>query len=234
MKISTFIGTGLVLGLAAMTFAAVDGYLIKMTPKVGDVVKYKLKASLEVMGQQAKVTAITSEKVTKVDEDGTYTVESTQSDLKVQLGEQEIEPPASGATVEVRKANGTLVEIRGENVDSNSYRMNALSALVPSDKPVKVGDTWTNDVKSDAKTGAVAAKAEYKVIGEEKVGDYETLKLKVTVKETEGSEPASSEFTLWLDKANWTMVKLDGKLINAPMPGAPTPVTANMTLERVK
>jgi hypothetical protein len=62
-----------------------------------------------------------------------------------------------------------------------------------------VGDTWAEDVKADAKTGAEADHADYKIVSEEKVGDIDTIKVHATIKETSGGDPASSEGTYWLD-----------------------------------
>jgi len=226
--------TGLaMLALAAFASAAIGGITIHRTPKEGEVTKYRMKADLEVMGQPATFTGLIQEKVTKVDTDGTYSIEQTQLEGKVNIGGNDMDIPSSGsASTTVYAANGDTKEIRGESATPEAYRMSALGAFIEPGKEINVGDKWTHDFKADSKTGQVAAKVEYTYLADEKVGDVDCYKIHVVVNETEGATPASSDTNLWVDKANGQMVKMEGKWTNAPFPGAPEPITATVSLTR--
>lgn len=233
MKFNKF-GVIAVAALSAVAFAAVDGISIARKVKEGDIARYKMSADIDFGGMDIKFSGLVEEKIAKVNPDGTYSLEQNQIEGKVNVAGQEQEMPTSGVNTTVYLPNGEVKEIVGEQGTEDAYRMANLSLIRDPGKELKVGDTWTHEFKANAKTGAVAAKAEYKVLGEEKVGTYETVKIKADVKETAGSEPASSNGTAWINKADGSLIKLEAKWVNAPFPGAPAPINAVVKLERVK
>ena len=232
---NTYKKTGIGLMVAALSVAAwavQDGINLKRTAKVGDSITFKLKADVEVGGMEANFTAKVVEKVTKVESNGNYTVESSQKEGKIQFGGQEMEAPESTQTF-TYKATGEVLDIKADSVDSSVYRMANLQAFVVPDKALKTGDEWPVEVKKDEKTGAVALKGTYKIDGEEKVGDYDCFRVKFSLKETEGGDSAASaDGTSWISKKDGTLVKADGKWNNAPFPGAPGPINAKVTMTR--
>jgi hypothetical protein len=222
----------LLLSLSALALAAVDGLSVRRQPKVDQIIKLRLKANLEIGGVQATYTGLVVEKTTKVDTDGSFTYEETQSEGSAKFGDQTVPVPDIGPFPVTLNADGSLKEIKGDasTAGPEAYRMTNLEVLIDSGKPLAVGDTWSVDIKAGDK--AKAAKAEYKVIAEEKAGDIDTIKVKFTVKETEGTEPASSDGTYWISKADGSLVRSEVKWANAPFPGAPTPISATMTETR--
>ncbi|MEY4881776.1 MAG: hypothetical protein RLZ87_1205, partial [Armatimonadota bacterium] len=50
--------------------------------------------------------------------------------------------------------------------------------------------------------------------------------------ETEGNEPAAIEGTVWVSKADCSIVKGTAKWMNVPMAGAPMPINGEFTLTR--
>jgi len=220
------------LAVAALAMAAVDGFDIKRSPKEGETTKYRLKADIEAGGGTATLTSLSQEKITKVDADGKYTVETTQLEGKLSFNGQDIDFPTPPPEVTVYAPGGKIAQIKGDFVDGNRYRVANMGTLFEPGKTVNVGDAWTYNVEADDKTGAVASKVDYKVLSEEKVGDFDTLKIQFSYKETTGSDPASCEGTMWLSKADWTLVKLDSKYVNAPFPGAPGPTNASIQITR--
>lgn len=216
--------------LSAYALAAVQGYSLKRTPKAGDALKYRLKVNMDLGGQAATMSALVTEKVTAVDPTGNFTVQADQSQLDVKLGDQPIPAPEqSSPEVSVYAPNGDIVEIKGNDVQPAFYRMATLSVFLAPDKPVAVGDTWSHDFPADPKTGRVAAHGDFKVLGEEKVGAVDTLKVQATIKET-GADGASTDCTYWINKTDGTTVKMDGKWSNVPIPGSPVPITGTVTL----
>jgi len=232
---NTFNKTGFGFFVAALSVAALavqDGVSLKRAAKVGDTVTFRLKADVEIGGMEANFTAKVVEKVAKVETNGNFTIDSTQSEGKIVFGGQEMEAPEQSQTF-TYKATGEVVDIKAENTDSTVWRMANLQSFVVVDKALKVGDEWTTEGKKDEKTGAVATKGTYKIEGTETIGKYECLKVKFSIKETEGGDTAASaEGISWVNKKDGTLAKFEGKWINAPFPGAPGPINAKIVMTR--
>lgn len=228
---TTILALGAVLAVGAIALAAQE-FTLKRVAKVGDVIKLKMSVDAEFAGTPIKVTATSIDKVIKVEDNGNITTESTQTNMKIKFGDQEFDQDSESPRVYVTKPTGELIEIKGDGVDNGYWRMANMNVLRMPDKPVKVGDKWTFEIAKDAKTGAVAAKHEYEVLGVEKVGRYECLKIKHTFKETEGSEPASANGTLWVDLSDGSLVKAETTQNKVPIPEAPAPMDMKILLER--
>lgn len=227
------LGLGTLAVLSALALAAQAGPLVRKV-QVGEELKYRVKANVELGGNAIVFSGLQTEKVLEVGTDGTYTVESKTTDAKVTFGGQEIEIPAdqSPSTTSVYNLDGTIKEIRGDNAQAESYRFANLATVFLNGKEAKVGEAWTNEKTADSKSGAVAYKSTYKIVGEEKVGSLDTWKIEFSTKESEGDAPASSDGTVWIDKADATLVKTEAKWSNAPFPGAPGPVNGTVTVTR--
>lgn len=213
--------------LAAAAFAG-QGVMLRWTPKEGDELKYQTVGKFEVGGISAEMTSVNIHKVIRVDPDGSFLVEAKPIDGKVVYNGTEL--PSKGATIQtVYAAGGELKEIRGDKPDTTGYRMANLSNFHAPTKAVMVGDTWTAEGKADAKTGAVAWKADYKVLGEETIGPYTALKMDVNARETDGTDGAKATGNIWVGK-NGVLVRSELKWSNMVVPGAPAPVNATLTM----
>jgi len=213
--------------LAAAAFA-VQGVSLRWTPKEGDELKYQTVGKLELGGQEAQITTINIHKVIRVESDGSFLVEAKPVEGKAIYNGAEI--PVRGATIQTEyAAGGELKTIRGDKPDTTGYRMANLTGFHAPDKPVMVGDTWSAGGKSDAKTGAVAWKVDYKVLGEETIGPYTALKMDVNARETEGSDGGKATGNVWVGK-NGVMVRTELKWSNMTVPGSPAPVNGSLTM----
>lgn len=225
--------TGFGIFVAALSVAALavqDGISLKRTAKVGDSAKYRLKADVDVQGTEVQFTALVSEKISKVESNGNYVIESTQSEGKATFGGQDMDAPTTSQTM-TYKSTGELLELKAEDTSPQVYRTAILTTFVVTDKPVKVGDTWNVELKKDDKTGAVPVKGSYKVEAEEKVGEVECFKVKYTTKENEGGDAAATvEATSWINKKDGSLVKSEGNWKNVQFPGVPMPINAKFTL----
>lgn len=224
----------LAVAASATAFAAIDGFSVGRKPKEGDTVRYRMTADVDFGGMAIKAKFLVAEKVTKVEADGSYKLEQNQLEGTIDLNGQTQDMPAGNPSTMVYTKEGDLKEVTGGEATPDSYRMANLGGLHDPGHTINVGDTWTYEIKADSKTGAVAAKAEYKLVGEEKVGDIDCLKISRKVKETEGTDPASSDGTVWISKEDGSSVKEEGKWTNAPFPGAPAPINATITMVREK
>jgi hypothetical protein len=210
-------------------------YSLKRVAKIGDTAKYRLSMDVAFGDMQFKMTSTSTVKVVRVDEDGTVTTQTSQGEYKIKIKgvADEMTAPDSEPTTAARKANGELVSLNGDRIDASSYRLDNLNAFHAPDNPVKVGDRWTFDSKGNTATGAVAGKAEFELLGIERVGPYEAAKVRWTYQETEGPTPATSEGTVWIDVKDGSLVKSEGKLKNAPLRDAPRPVDFSFITERI-
>ena len=211
-----------------------DAASFKRVLKVGDTMKFKLKADLEFGGQQVVFTADLMEKVTDVGADGNYKIEASQSDGKMNMNGQESDvPDQAHSNTTTYNASGEILEIVGDSVEAGAYRMATLGVMKAPDAPAKIGDSWTYKIVANAKTGVVNGTADYKYLGNEKVGDRDTVKVSVKVKESEGSDPAGNEGTVWLDIKDFSLVKSDTAWTNPPIPNAPPNMNAKVLVTRV-
>ena len=236
MKRQTY-ALGVAVGLLSITgfaFAPLDGFSVKRQPKEGQIVKLRVKATLEIGGSQALFSGLVQDKTTKVDSDGAYTEEEQQTEGSAKIGDLTTAVPSIAAFPMIHNADGSLRELKGNPDVSgpDAYRMASLEVLVDAGHPLNVGDSWSTEIKADSKTGVKAAKADYKILGEEKIGEFNSIKVKFALKETEGTLPASSDGTIWINKADGTMVKEEITWKNAPFPGAQGPTNATMTVTR--
>lgn len=226
------VGIAAIAVLAAIAVAQ-DGFKLRRTPKVGDEVVMKLSAEVDVMGMNATFNAKVKEKVTKVDENGDYTIESSQSEGKIKFGDQEMDAPDGGTTTTKYSANGAILEIKGEDVGEDAIRLANMNAWQFEPKSYKTGDVIEYETKAAATSGGVASKTRI-VVGEvEKIGAWDAVKLTYTFKETTGEAPAESSGTAWLDAKTGSLIKAEGEYKNAPFPGAPGPINAKIKLERI-
>lgn len=229
---------GKVLGAAVLTAALMIGYAqdqsytLKFNGKEGDVMKYKLVIELDFGGQAVVATGSSTNKITKIEADGTRSIESTSGDLNVKFGEQEMTMPGLPPVTTVHKANGELVEVKGDGADADAYRRARLQSFVNPDKAVKVGDKWSFEQKSSKFNGVGAGKTEVEVLAVEKVGDHETLKLKITFKENGSDSALEATGTLWISTKDGELVKSVMNVKNYPVAGAPMPIEGKITVER--
>jgi len=221
-----------VAALSVAALAVQDGVNLKRAPKVGETTKYRLKGNVDMQGTDIPMSMLVTEKVTKVEDNGNYTVESAQSEGKVTTDSGEMDIPGSTIST-IFKTTGEVVEVKtGETETSSAMRLANLQAFVVQDKAVKVGDTWSVEIKKDEKSGAAAAKGTYKIEAQEKVGDYDCYKVTMSMKETEGDAPAGLDGTAWINVKDGGVVKMEGAWKNAPFPGVgPLNVKFSMTRE---
>ena len=230
----TAMRTRSVFALASLAAAALaqQGASLRWAPKEGDEIKYRTVGEMTVSGTQATLTAVNVWKVLRVDPDGGYLVQATPVEGKAVF--QGTEVPMKGVTVLTNYgADGALKEIRSEKSDSTGYRMANLTSFHAPTKAVAVGDSWTSEGKADPKTGAVAWKADYKVVGEETIAPWAVVKIEVKARETEGSDAGSVAGSVWVMR-DGIVVRSELAWTNLVVPGAPGPVSGKLTMTRIE
>jgi len=214
---------------------AQEEFNLKMQVKEGDTYKYRFTMELTFGDQSAVITMSMTNKVVKVDTDGNIVIESTSGEGSVKFGDQEMPLPPSPTTKTTYKPNGMPVKVEGGDNPNSPLRMARLTSGVFADKPVKIGDKWSVESKPEGNTPGL--KAEYELVGKERVNDIETLKIKLTVKEVgEKVEGGASTMSghIWLDPLTGMLVRMTATVKGLPAEGAPMPLDGTLTMERIR
>jgi hypothetical protein len=225
-RTTRLIGTILLATTCAMAFASHDAVTLKFARKEGDTAKYKMTGEMNLMGVTASLTADVQDKVTKVSADS-YTVESTQGNMQAVVNGSPMAQPDSTDTTTF-KSNGELIDYTSDHASAEAWRIAELTSFILPDKAVNVGATWTSAVVADDKKGTVAATCNYTLEALEKVGKHDTAKVKISYKETTGTDPASSEGYCWIDVTDGSMIKTTATWTNVPIGGAMANGTISM------
>ena len=217
--------------LLVLAGAAVQEHGLKRSPKVGDALKYKLKAELEFIGSgTGTLTGNSTERVLKVEADGSYTVQSETKDMVAEVEGTPLKGKDEAPMQTTFKANGDVVSLRGEKIGSLEYRISNLNAFRAPDKPVKVGDTWVRDIPADAKTGMVTERATFVFEAAEKVGEIDTAKVKYTYVEFVERDATSADGYFWVSLSDGSLVKSELGVKNMPLPNAGIRLNAKITV----
>ena len=104
----------------------------------------------------------------------------------------------------ISHADGTLASYKLSTGDADGGKSQARirNAITPifSSKPIGVGDKWTIETKENPELGLENARADYEVLGAEKLNGVDCLKVKMVYHETSSKSPLSSTSTstLWI------------------------------------
>ncbi|MBL8060267.1 MAG: hypothetical protein JNK63_06085 [Chthonomonas sp.] len=226
------------IAVGALTTLALAGQTSPSTlshvAKVGDEINYKFEAKLEVQGVVIELSGKTMQKVTKVNEDGTWSYQSSDSGVKVKTedGEQELE---EGAPTKVEMGSDRVITKYGDggDEDASSIRLMLLETVKKPEKPIQVGDKWSATLTYKGKE-TVPVKAQYEAIALEKIGEWETMKVKVEASEAEGEVKASSSGFVWITLADGFSAKEELKISKAPFAFSPDPIDMSILITRVK
>ena len=217
MKLRTALPAAL-LALSALALA-VQAMELKWSPKAGDKATYKIDGLFELPGMgDIKLGGTREATVTSVDGDKVVVTSTTKMTANAMGNEF---PVPQSTEVETSKPDGTLTELKvDDKVQSgNALRLAHMSMFAYPGKAVVVNDTWTAQGEKDEKADLPGYKIEYKLVGEEKVGTWDTWKVTAKGAETEGATPTKVDATYWIDKKDGSMVRSLAQLTDAVFPG---------------
>ncbi len=228
MRLRASLPLGL-LALSALALAA-QGITLKRTPKVGDKASYKVTGTFELQGVDVTLKGTTTEEVLKVDND-TVTTKSVAKAVATVMGTDNEMPDATETTT--AKLDGTPVEIKaGDTVSGPGLRLANINLLYLPATPVEMNGTWTAEGKKDEKKDVPGYKINYKLVGEEKVGDWDTYKITAEGGETEGASPTKVKATYWIEKSTGATVRSLAELTDAVFDPKFPPLTGKMDVVR--
>jgi hypothetical protein len=215
--------------LLSLSAAIAQEYTLKLNVKEGDTFKYRMSMEIDFGGQNLLATTTITNKVLKVEENGNIQMESASGEMVIKFGDQEMPQPAPPATKMTFKPNGAVAKVDGG--DAMMQQMNAAQMVYP-EKPVKVGDKWSETVKNP--NGEL--KIDYELVGVEKVGDTEAVKIKVTARSANGKEGEnySADGFTWVDPKTGMAIKMETRIKGMQVEGAPMPIDGTLKMELVK
>ena len=204
-------------------------YTLKLNVKEGDTFKYRMSMEIDFGGQSVLATTTITNKVLKVEESGNVQMESASAEMVIKFGDQEMPQPAPPATKMTLKPNGSAVKADGG--DGVMQQMNPAQMVYP-EKPIKVGDKWSETVKN----AVGELKIDYEFVGVEKVGDTETVKIKMTARSVNAKEGEgySADGFNWIDPKTGMLVKMEARIKGMQVEGAPMPIDGTLKMELVK
>lgn len=216
--------------LMSLSAAFSQEYTLKLNVKEGDVFKYKLTMDIDFGGQNLTVTMPITNKVLKVEESGNIVMESAAGEMLIKFGDQEMPQPAPPASKVTYKPNGAVDKVESAQ---GALPSNNFSTVFP-DKPVKVGDKWSHTIKGQ--NGAPDTVVSMELVGVEKVGEVESLKIKVNVRTADAKEGEgfSGEGHTWINPTTGMMIKSEMRIKGMPVEGAPMPIDGTMRMEMLK
>lgn len=216
--------------LAMGSFASADGFSLKRLPQVGSAIKYTMSVDFLANNEKGKISATLLEQVTDVDKAGNFSVQQTQIDARGVYSNEEFDIPPRTPITMTYAPNRMISAIKGDLIDANSYRVEHMATIIDPGKPVNIGDEWVGDIAANKTLGTPSVKLQYRLLGEEKVAETDTLKIQGKAKEIEGVSPAVHTFTIWISKSDGAMIRLDSVWENAPFPGTASPVHATISI----
>ncbi len=216
--------------LMSLSAAFSQEYTLKLNVKEGDVFKYKMTMDIDFGGQAVTVTMPLTNKVLKVEENGNIVVESAAGEMVIKFGDQEMPQPAPPASKITYRPNGAIEKME---MAQGALPTNSFNTPFP-EKPVKAGDKWSHTVKGQ--NGAPDLVVNMELVGVEKVGEIEALKIKVSARTVDAKEGEgfSGDGHTWFDPKTGMLVKSEMRIKGMPVEGAPMPIDGTMKMEMVK
>lgn len=216
------------------TLAANQAVTLKRSPKVGDVLKYRITFVFTIYGNDVFYTAIETDKVVSVSKDGSYAVESMQEGISANNGQDLNVQKNSKPSEALYDARGQVLELKGDD-SAESWRDANLSCFILPDKPVNKGDTWTANLpgKPERKTPGASVIYTSDGIDPTPVDGVSALKIEEKYAENSQGIHATKSGTIWVDPKDGTVVKVDEQWRNAPILGLSTLVNGHVSYERV-
>lgn len=198
-----------------------DSYSLNWKPVEGQSIDYTLSVKFTLDGQAFEAISDIAIKVSKLEGNGDYTVESLRKNNRVIVaGEEKRDPDSDDAKPEIEKFNAKGEKITKDEVvedeDDLTALLSSIGDLKPPKDPVKKGDKWTEEVKADEKRHIKAAKIDYEVVGIEKIGAYDVVKVSMAYKQTEGSKPVRYEGSIAFDIRDMSVVLVEASIDDAP------------------
>ena len=211
--------SGLAVLAAIVSASALDSVTLTRNAKVGDEASYTLNVIIEIEGMgEFEMVADITDKVMKVEKDGTVTIASSSTNRVIMSGGSPVQEPEDEVDTTTFAKSGKIMKIESSQVGADAYRFASLMNFMWPTVPVDVGSKWKVEMKADSKQGTNDMTFSYSIVERGKLNGHDCFKIKFNNKETSGGG-ASTEGVTWVDVKTGLMVKIDGDMYGIPMQG---------------
>ncbi len=200
------------------------------TAKIGDRLEYALTIKTHLNENDLTVTSDVTSTVKSIDKEFVVD-EFEESNVTIDVAGNSIAIPNEGAHRTKTDLTGLVIELTGRQSTSLDYRTQQMRAFLPPTAPVKVGDSWTRELKANPKIGTPTATAQMKFVATEKIGSADCAKVSWTYKETEGTAPCSLEGTVWVRLSDAALMKMDADAKSVPYGDSLPPADMKISLQ---
>lgn len=216
------------------TLALCQSITLQRHPKVGEIAQYKATFVFTIYGNDFFYTAILNDKVTEVEKDGSYVVQTKQTEIRANNGQDF--PVSQNAQVSstVYDGRGRVIELKGDDA-AVDWRIAYLSCFILPDKPIAKGETWTATLPAHADRQIPGASIIYTCQGmdPDPVDGYKVVRIDEKYAENTQSNRATKTGTIWVNPKTGMVVKVEEQWRNTPIAGISTLVNGNVAYERV-
>jgi hypothetical protein len=216
--------------------SAQEKVMLAFKAKVGQIMRYKAEGTLtlEAAGQKLTMELKQTEKasITAVAADGQVTYESQSESYEVTVNGQKMpDESRDEKTTIVVRPDRTLVSHKRDSAEPDPTKLGvrlycATTPALPT-KPVGIGDKWTHEYKADTDLGIRAGAGEYEVLALEKLGNVETVKIRSSYKESEGSPALTARATVWVERSTGDTIRAETEVENVPFGDGPMAALAS-------
>jgi hypothetical protein len=110
-----------------------------------------------------------------------------------------------------------------EEADPFSRALSTMMEFHPPEKPVKLGESWTSQIKGSGKARPV--KIAYTATNVQKLGLATTVKVTFAYSETEGAKPVTAHGFFILDAGDGSLHRVDATVSNLRFEDVPVDTT---------
>ncbi len=231
----------LLAALSIVAWAAQDKAIISYKAQAGQSGRYKSTGTLnfDAMGSKVTMDLNEIEKITftAVAANGDITVERETESSEVTVNGQKLpdDDDKKDKSTTVFKADGTLVSYKStsdmEEQTKTAIRLFQATNVVFPATGIGVGDKWSREFKADTAIGTHSGKADFEVIAAEKAAGVDTLKIKMTYKESDSSPQLGATGNLWVEKTSGDSVVSEYEVENIPL--GPAMASGKIKQERI-
>jgi len=217
MNISTVAVTAAL--MAAFAQAAPQEYDLRFKPTKGTETFYSLRFLIEGVAEKTVYSALLTNEIVDVREDGSYITASYQTEHKLTIaGEDKTSNAETITAVTTYDRLGRPIAIGGDEATPESFRVANLTSFLAPSSPVSVGGTWSVTVPANLVYDTRAVKHDYKLVGFETVVGRRAAVVEVAAAEEGGGRfTASTKGRVWVDAENGETLKYDVTVSNMPI-----------------
>ncbi|MEN3002323.1 MAG: hypothetical protein ABDI19_10865 [Armatimonadota bacterium] len=191
-------------------------YPLRLQLKAGDTLRYAFEMNLSAQGQTVEMSLITTQKVLKVQKDGSFVIRTQMESGTYKMNGMSMPAPSTPPQTDTFRPNGQRVRTR-----RFASPLEGVMEMHYPDQPVKIGSRWKQLQR--APDGS-AIEAEYEVVKRERVRQHDTLKIAVTVRDVTNT---ASPYVImsghqWVDLRTGMPVRVEGQFHQVRIPGIGT------------